>query len=115
MVELTSPRVGQDMNALSQPTSNPESREPKPKVETLTNDASDAKLMASQKHLILIADDKDRARAVAAFRQIQIARVTLPGNVMAVSGEHVRALMNEQIPFSFVSRDPNESAPPRQS
>lgn len=60
-----------------------------------------------QLHLIRIREQKNRERAIMVFLRVPEARVTLPGNIMGVSADHIEALEREGIPFSYVSKSPH--------
>src|SRR5437868_2400262 len=67
-------------------------------------------------HLIRIADQKARERALSAFRGVREARLRFPGHVMGVTDEHLRILKMEKIPFEYLSKAPHgkEEDAPRQ-
>jgi hypothetical protein len=70
-------------------------------------DAGNGSWHAPFGHLIRIREEKDRARAIAALLPVREARVTFPGNIMGVTGEHIEALKREKIPFEYVSKTAN--------
>jgi hypothetical protein len=57
-------------------------------------------------HLIRIPDKQSRIRAIAAFENVPITRVRLPGDIMGVTDEHIAALKQANVPFEYVSKEP---------
>jgi hypothetical protein len=55
-------------------------------------------------HLIRFPDRATRVRAIGVFRDVRVTRVRLPGDIMGVADEHIRALEKARIPFIYVSR-----------
>ena len=61
----------------------------------------------SHTYLIRIREQKNRERAIMAFLGVREGRVTLPGDIMGVSADHIEALKREGIPFTYVSKSPH--------
>jgi hypothetical protein len=59
-------------------------------------------------YVIRIRDQKNRERAIVAFLRVRAGRVTLPGNIMGVSEEHIEALEKEGIPFEYLSKSAHD-------
>jgi hypothetical protein len=56
-------------------------------------------------HLIEIPDRAEYERAVEAFLSVRGRRLVIPGHRMVVTDEHVKALEQAGVKFTFISRD----------
>jgi hypothetical protein len=84
-----------------------------PQDRAVQRDKSKAGSEVPGSHLIRIRDEQEWERAFTAFLRVPAPRVTLPGNIMGVTEQHIRVLKEEGIPFEYVSKAPNgeEDAP----
>lgn len=55
-------------------------------------------------HLIRIPDREDRKRAIKAFMDVPFSWMSFPDNVLGITGEHLKALQSQSIPFEETHR-----------